>query len=144
MNYDYSYTLANAAVGGTLLVYYLVMLAVWVLMIIGRWKVFTKAGKPGWGSLIPFYSSYCLYDIAFGTGWLFLLTLVPCVGFVFSIILQFKLAKSFGLGAAFGFGLLFLNAIFMMILGFGNYTYYGPDGEIPQNPTNGPENPYYN
>ena len=88
--------------------------------------VFVKAGKPGWASLIPFYNTYCLYDIAWGNGWLFLLTFVPCVGAIFGIIMLFKLAKAFGQGTGFGFGLLFLNTIFILILGFGKSEYVGP------------------
>lgn len=42
----------------------IITIGFWVLGIAGRWKVFEKAGKEGWKSLIPFYSSYCLYDIA--------------------------------------------------------------------------------
>ena len=43
---------------GVLIVYYIVALAFTVLVLVGLWKVFTKAGKPGWAGLIPFYSQY--------------------------------------------------------------------------------------
>ena len=64
--------------------------------------------------------------MAFGNGIMFLLILVPCVGFIVQIICCFKLAKAFNKGAGFGFGLLFFNFIFMMILGFGDAEYIGP------------------
>ena len=51
--------------------FYLVSLVVAIATLIGMWKIFTKAGKPGWGAIVPFYNLYCLFDIAFGNGWLF-------------------------------------------------------------------------
>lgn len=127
------------------LAYTMIALAVGILTIIGRWKVFEKAGKPGWGAIVPFYSEYCLYEMTFGVGWLFLLDFI-CIGFIFRIIRCFKLATSFRLGGAFGVGLWLLNPIFMMILGFGNYEYYGINGQgFGPNGTsaNSNDNPYY-
>jgi hypothetical protein len=118
--------MANGVATGVLIVYYLLALVIGVVTIIGMWKMFAKAGKPGWGAIIPLYNMYCLYDMGWGNGWLFLLTFIPCVGAIFQIILCFKLAKAFGHGAGFGFGILFLQAIFFMILGFGDSDYIGP------------------
>ena len=70
----------------------------WIIGIVGRWKVFEKAGKAGWKSLIPFYSGYCLFDIAMGTGWLYILTFIPFIGLVVSVILAVNLARAFGCG----------------------------------------------
>ena len=122
-NYDAAYAAASA---GVMLVYTVFILVITVLTLVAMWKIFVKAGKPGWACLIPFYNVYCMYDIAWGNGWLFLLTFIPCVGFVFAIIMLFKLAKAFGQGTGFGFGLLFLNTIFVLILGFGKAEYIGP------------------
>lgn len=122
-----SYEAAGMAVGaGVLIVYWLFMMALCVFMIVAMWKVFVKAGKPGWACIVPFYSQYCMFDMAFGNGWLFLLSFVPCVNFVIAVMLYFKLAKAFGQGVGFGFGLLFLSPIFLAILGFGNAEYVGP------------------
>ncbi len=124
--YD-SYDAMYAAVGtGVLTVYSIFVLAILVLTLIAMWKIFVKAGKPGWACLIPFYSQYCLFDIAWGSGWLFLLTFVPCVNFVIMIILNLKLAKAFGKGTGFGIGLVFLPTIFTLILGLSKDEYIGP------------------
>lgn len=122
-NYDELYTAVSA---GILTVYTVIALVICILTIIAFWKVFTKAGKPGWASIIPFYSQYCMFDIAWGNGWLFLLTFVPCVNFVIMIMLYLKLAKAFGKGTGFGIGLIFLNTIFVLILGFSDAQYIGP------------------
>lgn len=96
-----------------------------ILVIVADWKIYEKAGEAGWKSIIPIYNLYILFKIAFGNGWMFLLLLVPIVNFVFAIMLNFKLAKAYGQGVGFGFGLLFLNPIFMLILAFGSSEYVG-------------------
>lgn len=124
---SYAYdTAATAVMTGFLAIYYVVMLAVLVVMLVAQWKIFVKAGRPGWASIIPFYNMYCLFDIAWGNGWLFLLTFIPCVGTIFQLIAYFKLASAFGKGAGFGVGLIFLSPIFLIILGFGSSEYIGP------------------
>lgn len=122
-NYDALLTLIGA---GYATVYLIVALAISILNIIAMWKIYAKAGRPGWACLIPFYSQYCLFDIVWGNGWLFLLSYIPLVNIVVMIILYFKLAKAFGKGTGFGFGLLFLRTIFVLILGFGSAEYIGP------------------
>ena len=121
--YDAAYA---AAASGVSAVYVILSLAISVLTLVAMWKLFVKAGKAGWKCLIPFYNTYCLYDIAWGNGWLFLLMFVPCVNVVVGIMMLFKLAKAFGQGTGFGFGLLFLNTIFILILGFVSAEYVGP------------------
>ena len=121
--YDAAYA---AAASGVSAVYVILSLAISVLTLVAMWKLFVKAGKAGWKCLIPLYNTYCLYDIAWGNGWLFLLMFVPCVNVVVGIMMLFKLAKAFGQGTGFGFGLLFLNTIFILILGFGSAEYVGP------------------
>ena len=121
-SYDQAAGTAIAAAFGT---YGIVILVVTVLVIVAQWKMFTKAGEHGWASIVPFYSNYVLFKIAMGNGWLFLLCLVPVVNFVILIVCMFKLAKAFGKGVGFGFGLWLLSPIFMMILGFGSAEYVG-------------------
>lgn len=103
-----------------------ICLALGVLVIVGFWRLFAKAGEPGWACLIPFYSQYVLYKMAFGNGWLFLLLLVPIVNIVLALMLPFKLAKAFGHDIGYGFGLLFLSAIFINIMAFDKHEYIGP------------------
>ncbi|MCM1498529.1 MAG: DUF5684 domain-containing protein [Clostridium sp.] len=126
MSYNYDY---NPAAAGFLAmftgVYLIVALVICVLLIVACWRIYAKAGEPGWASLVPFYSNYVLFKIAFGNGWLFLLMFVPIVNIVVSIMLIFKLAKAFGQGVGFGFGLLFLSPIFLLILAFGSSEYEG-------------------
>ena len=117
---------ANAAAAGVSIVYSIVVIALTVLILVAMWKLFVKAGKPGWGAIVPFYNLYCLFDMSFGNGWLFLLTLVPCVNAVMQIIMYVKLAKAFGKSGGFAVGLIFLPYVFIPILGFGDAEYLGP------------------
>jgi hypothetical protein len=106
-------------------VFGIIWLAVVVLCIAGFWKVFTKAGHPGWAAIIPIYNVYILTKIAGRPGWWVLLFLVPVVSFVIAILIGIDVAKAFGKGAGFGVGLALLAPIFYPVLGFGAATYQG-------------------
>lgn len=105
--------------------YATIALIVGILIIVANWKIFTKAGKPGWASIIPFYNMYILFEVAGMNGWLFLLCMVPIVNIILCILLYIKLAKAFGQSTIFGIGLILFNPIFMLILGFGSAKYIG-------------------
>ena len=101
-------------------------LLVGLLIIVAMWKVFTKAGQPGWASIIPIYNLYIWCKIVGRPWWWILLMLIPFVNFIILIILCIDTAKSFGKGAGFGIGLALLGVIFWPILGFGSAQYQGP------------------
>lgn len=104
----------------------IVWLIVALVVIIGMWKVFTKAGQPGWAAIIPFFNFYILCKVAGRPGWWLILMLIPFVNFIIWIILSLDLAKNFGKGAGFGIGIALLSFIFLPVLGFGDATYQGP------------------
>ena len=110
----------------------IIRLAMVVVLLAGLWKVFTKAGQPGWGSLIPIYNFYLLIIIAGKPGWWVILMFIPLVNAVVSIIVAIAVAEQFGKSVGFGLGLAFLGGIFYPILAFGNATYGGsPAAELP-------------
>ena len=100
-------------------------LLVALLMIVAMWKVFVKAGQPGWASIIPIYNLYVWCKIVGRPGWWIILMLIPFVNIIVGILLCIDMAKSFGKGAGFGIGLAFLGIIFLPILGFGSAQYLG-------------------
>lgn len=118
-------------IAGLGLFVWVLSMAVTVLMIVSMWKVFTKAGKPGWASIIPVYNIVVLFQISGLSPWLLLLFIVPFINFiaipVLMILLNVKLAKAFGKGGGFAVGLIFLNAIFMPILAFSDAEYQGAE-----------------
>ncbi|EHQ28311.1 DUF5684 domain-containing protein [Mucilaginibacter paludis] len=100
-----------------------------LLTLIAFWRIFTKAGKPGWAAIIPIYNLIVLLEIVGKPVWWFLLMLLPCVNFVFIIWTYNLLSKSFGKTEGFTVGLILLNPIFIMILGFGDAVYLGPSAK---------------
>ena len=104
----------------------IVGLLIALLLIVAIWKVFTKAGQPGWASIIPIYNLYIWCKVVGRPGWWIILLLIPLVNIIVAIILNIDTAKSFGKGAGFGIGLALLGVIFWPILGFGSAQYQGP------------------
>lgn len=122
MNYS-SYQNTNVQLSTGTIIFYI---AIAVLMIVANWKIFTKAGRPGWASIVPFYNFYTKFEMVGMNGWLFLLLLVPVANIIIAIIYDIKLAQAFGKGAGFIVGLILLNPIFLLILAFGSAQYQGP------------------
>ena len=94
-----------------------------VFFIAVGWRVYTKAGKPGWAVLVPIYNLVVFLQIINRPLWWIVLFFVPVVNFVVAIIMVIDLAKSFGKGVGFGLGLLFLGIIFYPLLAFGDAEY---------------------
>ena len=117
-----TYQTSGAGIGAVLLWF----VVIYAISVIPYWVIFTKAGQPGWPALIPIYSTYILLKVIGRPGWWLLLFLIPIVNFVILIIILNDLSKSFGHGAGFTVGLIFLSIIFFYILAFGSSTYQGP------------------
>lgn len=100
-----------------------------IFLIAAQWKVFTKAGQPGWAAIIPIYNIYIMTKIAGKPGWWVLMFFLPFVNFIFAIWLTNMISKSFGKDEAFTAGLILLGIIFWPILGFGSAKYQGPYGD---------------
>ena len=103
----------------------IIYLAFIVAIIAAQWKIYAKAGKPGWAAIVPIYNIIVLLDIVKKPVWWIVLLLIPIVNIVILIILYIQLAKVFGKGTGFALGLVFLAPIFIMILGFGDAQYIG-------------------
>ncbi len=101
----------------------LISLAIMVVVIAGIWKVFEKAGHPGWAAIVPFYNLYVLTQIAGKPAWWMVLFLIPVVNFIVAIILALAIAERFGKTPAFGIGLALLGPVFYPMLGFGDAQY---------------------
>jgi hypothetical protein len=118
-----SRNLFGVASGGVALLIWIVV----AIVLIGGWRVFEKAGQPGWAIVVPFYNLYVMLRVAGRPGWWLILYLIPLVNLIVMIVVAIDIAKAFGQSAAFGFFLLFLFCgIGYLMLGFGNYSYGGP------------------
>ena len=132
----------------------LVIPVIGLLLVIGRWLILRKAGKPGWHSLVPFLSSYQEYAIcwkgsiglvasllplASGVGlygshanWALLASVAIGIAyFVLRLIESLKLAKVFGKGAGIGILLTLFQSIGRFILGVSKAKYQGTESTAP-------------
>ena len=106
-----------------LMVFAILFVLVFTLMISSLWRIFEKAGRPGWESLIPIYNIYRLVKIGGQSGTFMLFFLIPIVSTIASIVLSIRIAERFGKSEGFGLGLFFLPLIFWPILGLGDSEY---------------------
>ena len=112
-------------------VFWIFWCAVILLEIAAMWKVFQKAGQPGWAAIIPIYNTIVLIQIAGKPVWWILLYLIPVVNIVIAIIVMHNISKNFGKGVGFTLGLIFLSPIFFPILAWGDAQYLGPTAGTP-------------
>jgi hypothetical protein len=103
----------------------LLSLALAVVVIVAAWKIFSKAGKPGWAAIVPIYNLVVLLQIVKRPLWWIILLCIPFVNLVAAIILSVDLAKVFGKGIGFAIGLIIVPIVFYPILGFGDARYQG-------------------
>ncbi|MGZ4778244.1 MAG: DUF5684 domain-containing protein [Thermoanaerobaculia bacterium] len=102
-----------------------VALVILVVVIAAMWKVFVKAGEPGWAAIVPIYNMIVLLKIAGKPLWWIILLFIPFVNFIIVILVYFALAKNFGKGAGFALGMVFLPFIFFPLLAWGDARYQG-------------------
>ena len=113
------------AAAGVSMAAFLFSLIVAVFFIIVMWRVFTKAGQPGWGAIIPIYNIIIMLRIAGKPGWWIFFLLIPVINIVVQIVMLIDTAKNFGRGGWFAAGLIFFPDIFFSILVFGQSVYVG-------------------
>jgi Family of unknown function (DUF5684) len=97
-----------------------VSLVLTVVFIASNWRVFSKAGEPGWAAIVPIYKILVLLRIAGKPAWWIILLIIPVANLIAGIIVSVALARRFGKGTGFGVGLALLPMIFFPILGFGS------------------------
>ena len=104
----------------------LAVLAISIVTIVGMWKIFKKAGHPGWACIVPIYNYIIFLRIINRPWWWVILFFIPIVSVVIDVITSYGLAKSFGKGSGFTVGLVLVPFIFFPILGFGDAVYHLP------------------
>ena len=94
-----------------------------LVMIASVWRTFSKAGEPGWASVIPIYNAYIFFKIAEKPVWWLILLAVPVANLVILALAAMSIAENFGRSQVFGLGIAFLGFIFYPILAFGGSEY---------------------
>src|ERR1700727_1951234 len=114
-DYDPNSAGALAGVAAIIGVLIIPLIIVSLISIIGQWKVYAKAGKPGWACIIPIYNLIVLLEIAGKPIWWIFLFLIPCVNIIFVVWTLNLVSKSFGQSEGFTVGLVLLGFIFWPI-----------------------------
>lgn len=99
-----------------------------LLITAALWRLFAKAGRPGWACLIPIYNVVVLLQIIGRPWWYAGFMVTPPTAAVVTVILVFGTSRSFGKGWPFALGMLLLPFVFLPILAFGGASYVGPMG----------------
>ncbi len=115
--------------GNHIIVIFPIIAVLTILQIVATWRIYEKAGQPGWASIIPFYNFYVLLKIVGKPDWWLIWIFIPLANIVVGIWVVNLLSKSFGKNVGFTLGLIFLSFIFYPILGFGNAEYQGTAGK---------------
>ena len=114
---------------------WVVMVAITIVSLIAWWRIFQKAGQPGWAILIPIYSAIVELKVVNKPVWWILLLLIPIVNIVILIIVALEIGKAFGKSTAFSVILLILIPIGYLIIGFDNSQYQLASTQTPMQPT---------
>jgi hypothetical protein len=114
---------ANPVVMGIIGIVYL---AIVLILIISMWKIFTKAGEPGWAAIIPVYNTIVFLKIAGKPIWWVILFFIPFANLIVAILALVSFAERFGKGTGFVIGCIFLPFVFLPMLAFGDAKYLGP------------------
>lgn len=119
-----------AALGTCFLFFGILFLVIFVI----QWKVFTKAGRPGWESLVPIYNAWILItEICKMEPKWFIFSLIPILNLYAGWMITQELARKFGKSEGFGMGLFFLTPIFLAMLAFGDAQYQGRSNKLKSN-----------
>ncbi len=141
MDYNYTYESNGGGLfaGVLLAIWLLIVIAIYVVTVIGLWKMYVKAGRPGWAAIVPVYNWWVWVEMIGKPRWWFwalvasvLLSWIPVVGIILSLLMFvlyllgcLEMAKAFDRGSGTGIGLWLVPFVFAPILGFGDAQYVG-------------------
>lgn len=121
---DYGNAIVGVGIASAIMILFSIVVS--VLILIAMWKLYVKAGKPGWAVLIPVYNLWVLFEIVYGEGVKMFLLLIPVANIYFAIKLYIDLAHAFGKSTGYGVGMAFLTIIFVPMLAFSKTAEYTP------------------
>lgn len=114
---------AGFAIGGFMSFLFYLLCTLIIISIIAKWRIFKKAGQPGWAALVPFYNKYKMLEITSMPLWAFIIAFVPGLNISITFIERIRLAKAFGKGEGTGLLLFFFPVIMFPVLAFGDSKY---------------------
>ncbi|MCU0847636.1 MAG: DUF5684 domain-containing protein [Spirochaetes bacterium] len=111
--------------GGGSVVGSLIYLAIIILVIAGLWKIFVKAGKPGWAAIVPIYNLIVMIQIAGKPIWWIILMIIPLVNFIVFILIWLEIIKKFGQPTWHVILVIFVGFVYIPYLGFSDVAFKG-------------------
>lgn len=114
---------SDGALAGVVLFIWLIALILGIFMAVCLWRIFAKAGKPGWAAIVPVYNGWVLFEIVGYPGWWAILSLIPFVNIfpaIMMLVAYYKLGKLFGKSDLFSILLIFFPVILLPVLAFGS------------------------
>jgi len=133
--YDYGYSADAAAstlgvLGGLFFGIMIFSSIIGLIAIISYAKIFKKAGKPWWASIVPIYNTIVMIEIAKLPLWYIALFFIPIANIYAIFKINIEMAKKFGKGTGFGIGMTLLSIIFIPLLAFSDNKYELDDVNI--------------
>lgn len=122
--YDYGAVSMQPQSGAPLVILMIISLLLSILLIVSMWKIYKKAGKPGWAAIVPVYNIIVLLEIAELPLWYIALFLVPFANIYAMFKIYIELAHKFGKSTGFGVASVFFSAICFPILAFNKNIVY--------------------
>lgn len=108
----------------------IILIVITVFMAVVMWRLFEKAGRAGWKSLIPIYNAVVLCKIGNVSPWVLLLlplSIVPIIGWIIPLGVTYYIyngvCEEFNKGTGFAIGTTLFPFIFFPILAFGKSEY---------------------
>lgn len=122
--YDYGAVSMQPQSGAPLVILMIILLLLSILLIVSMWKIYKKAGKPGWAAIVPVYNIIVLLEIAELPLWYIALFLVPFANIYAMFKIYIELAHKFGKSTGFGVASVFFSVICFPILAFNKNIVY--------------------
>ncbi len=124
----------STEVSGASLALLLTLFIVWfiiaILMVISIWRLFIKAGKPGWAAIVPIYNIVVMLEISGKPMWWIAMLFIPFVNIVFGIMIYYSFVKAYGKSDGFAVLAIFFPYIMYPIMAFSSKTQFiGASGQ---------------
>jgi len=127
----------NTISGPIYTIFLIVTVMVATIIIISLYRIFVKAGRPGWAAIIPIYNMYLLLKVIKKPGWWIILFFIPIVTYIIQIIVAIEIGKAFGKSALFSTIFLLLLPVGFLVIAFdkSKYQYTEAEKASVANPT---------
>lgn len=148
-NYAFGMGALFGALGGLIIFFLLVLVAVSIFEIIATWKFFQKCGKNGWEAIIPIYNSWIKVEIAGLNWWWFLLLifsvivqlsgsddykiLISIIPLFANFVCNYNLAKKFHQDTGFAILMTLFSWVIIPIMAFSNKYQYDDSVVVSKN-----------